>query len=104
MGNEMGNDMDMDIADELMPNGWNRWSRWVFQNVKETRADVKEIRKEIHGVYEKLDDKIGKIVEKFGDKDVKTNERVTNLYIKVAGLSAAVSILTVFIINYVMKK
>ena len=57
--------------------GWNEWSKYV----------LKELER-LNNCYEKLDGKVDLI-----------NSRVTNLYIKVAGIGAVSAILTTLVFS-----
>jgi hypothetical protein len=62
---------------------WNEWSRYILKELERLNA-----------CYKDLDEKLSKLSEKLTEKNEAIHTRITLLYIKVAGVSVGVTLLS----------
>jgi hypothetical protein len=84
-------------------NGWNEWSKFVLKELERLNACYERLDLKVDALSEKFTARADIISKDFNCKVEATDRRITNLYVKVAGLSSAMAILMALIFKYIVK-
>ena len=87
----------MNQSNEPEGNSWHEWARYVLENIKEIKLDLKETKGVMYAKMDELKDDINSLVTSFESQKIRTN-RLSAFYGIIGGAIPVIIVLVSWLI------